>query len=156
MTTWERKYTVVVPGLSRADVWNAWRDVNNWHRWDTDLEYARLDGSFAAGQQFTLKPNGGPRVRITLEAVEHLTSYTDLTHFPLARMWGVHEMSETTTGLELRCCIRVQGPLSFLWRKLVAEGVANGLEKQTRQLIAYVREQERHAETHQQREPTPA
>lgn len=154
--TWEREYTVVVPGVRREDVWNAWRDVNNWHLWDTDLEYARLDGSFATGEQFTLKPRGGPCVRITFEAVKHLTSYTDLTHFPFARMWGIHEMRETAEGLVLRCCIRVEGPLSFLWRKLVAEGVVNGLELQTRQLIAYAREQGRHAEAHHQHEPAAA
>ncbi|MEP6619307.1 MAG: SRPBCC family protein [bacterium] len=143
--TWEREYTVVVPDVTRAEIWNAWRDVNGWHRWDTDIEYARMDGPFEAGQQFTLKPKGGPRVQITFERVEPMVAYTDFTRFPLARMWGIHEMHETERGLELRCCIRVTGPLSFLWRKLVAEGVVNGLEQQTRQLIAYVHERRQHA-----------
>ncbi|MEP6730457.1 MAG: SRPBCC family protein [bacterium] len=143
--SWQREYTTIVPGITREEVWNAWQDVNNWHRWDTDLDYARLDGPFATGSRFTLKPKGGPRVQIEFERVEPLNAYVDLTHFPLARMWGIHEMHDTSDGLALRCCIRIEGPLSFLWRKIVAEGVVNGLEKQTRQLVAYIHARREHA-----------
>jgi len=33
----------------------------------------------------------------------------------------------------------VSGPLGFLWRKLVAEGVAAGIEDQTRRMIERAR-----------------
>jgi len=150
--SWQREYTTVVPGLTREEVWNVWADVNNWHLWDTDLDYAKLDGPFAAGSQFTLKPKGGPRVRIDFDRVEPLSAYVDLTHFPLARMWGIHEMRATEHGLALRCCIRIEGPLSFLWRKIVAEGVAKGLQKQTRQMVAYIhaQRQDAHAQDHRE------
>jgi polyketide cyclase/dehydrase/lipid transport protein len=146
MMAWEREYALTVTDLSRDEVWRAWEDVNHWNRWDDDLEFARLDGAFKKGERFTLKPKGGPRVTIELAEVERLASFTDLTRFPLARMWGTHELRDSSRGLVLRSVIRVDGPLAFLWRKIVAEGVARGLERQTHRLIAYVREQTCHGQ----------
>jgi len=71
-----------------------------------------------------LKPKGGPKVNIRFLRAEALKGYTDLTPFPLARMYGIHDMEETQDGLRLRITIRIEGPLSWLWKKIVAEKVA--------------------------------
>ena len=117
-----------------------WQDVNQWHQWDTDIEYAQLGQPFTAGSQFLLKPKAGPKVKIVLVKVEPEKAFTDLTRFPLAKMYGIHEMSETNDGLEVTHTVRIEGPLSFLWRRIVAEKVAAGLEEQAEKMVQRARE----------------
>lgn len=134
---WESRHERVFPGLRKQDVWAAWADVNNWHRWDDEIEFARMNEPFRAGSRFVLKPRGGPEVKITIVEADPSTGFTDVTNFPLARMYDMHEMVETGEGLKLISTIRMEGLLSLLWRKLVAEGVASGAAKQMEALARF-------------------
>jgi hypothetical protein len=136
---WSRTYSKTVQGVDAARVWNVWTDVNQWHRWQPDIEQARLDGAFAVGNTFMLKPKGGPTVKIELVAVEPNRRFTDLTRFPGARMYGDHEFVSRGDQLEIRTTMRIEGPLAFVWRKIVAEGIVKSMPEQTDQLLAHSR-----------------
>jgi hypothetical protein len=62
-----------------------------------------------------------------------------MTRFPGAKMYGDHEFIVHGDALEIRTTMSIEGPLSFLWRKLVAEGVASGMFEQTERLIDIVK-----------------
>jgi hypothetical protein len=136
---WTKSYSTTVKGIDVDRLWSVWRDVDAWNRWQEDLDFATLEGSFATGSTFLLKPKGGPKVRIELLTVEPNRRFVDLTRFPLARMYGEHEFIARGDAVEIRTSVRVEGVLGFLWRKLVAEGVARSLEEQTRGLVARAR-----------------
>src|SRR5712664_2318172 len=138
---WSRSYSKTVKGLTAATVWAVWADINQWHTWQDEIEYARVDGAFEVGTVFRFKPKGGPRINIELTRVEANAVFVDLTRFPLARMHDSHELIDRGDALEIRTTISVDGPLAFVWRKLVAESVAKGMEVQTERLI----ERARHA-----------
>ena len=133
-------HSLLVTDVDKAAVGSAWSDVNDWRVWDTDLECAKLRGPFHLGAAFVLRPKGGPNVKIRLERVDVLVGYTDLTRFPLARMYGVHDMEETPDGLRLTTTIRVEGILGWLWRKLVAQKVADESPTQLLSLVAFARQ----------------
>lgn len=57
--SWVKTYTFAVKDIKPHQIWQVWADVNNWHLWDTDIEYAHLDGPFAKDSAFSLKPKGG-------------------------------------------------------------------------------------------------
>jgi hypothetical protein len=137
---WERTHKIVVRDLQRAQLWKIWQDVNHWHLWDTDIEFATMDSQFKVGTIFVLKPKGGPKVSIRLTEVEPETAFTDMTQFPLAKMYGIHRMRETADGIEVIHTVRVEGPLGFLWKKLVAAKVAAGLEEQATKMVQRARE----------------
>jgi hypothetical protein len=124
-----------VKGLKAEQVWQVWIDVNRWHTWQPDIEHARLDGTFAVGNTFALKPKGGPRVRIEMIEAEPNRHFTDLTRFPGARMYGSHEFVVRGDELEIRTTMSIDGPLAVLWRIIVAEDVAKGMPEQTEKLI---------------------
>ena len=65
--------------------------------------------------------------------------FIDLTRFPLAKMYDSHELIDRGDELEIKTTISVDGPLSFVWRKLVAENIVDGLKDQTQRLIDKVR-----------------
>jgi hypothetical protein len=136
---WSKTYSKKVKGLTAEQVWQVWTDINQWHTWQSDIEYAKLDGKFKVGSSFLLKPKGSPAVRITLIEVEQNRKFTDLTQFPGAKMYGCHEFIVHEDELEIKTTMRIEGLLSFLWRKIVAENVANGMRQQTENLIEKAR-----------------
>lgn len=136
---WTRSYSKKIKGLSKELVWEVWTDVNQWHMWQDDIEYAKLEGGFEKGGIIRFKPKGGPKIKLHLIEVVPGSVFVDCTNFPLAKMFDRHELIAHGDELEIKSTIRVEGPLSFVWRKLVAEDVANGLEQQTDKLIERVR-----------------
>jgi polyketide cyclase/dehydrase/lipid transport protein len=132
---WSSTHSKTVKGLKTEQVWQAWTDVNQWHTWQPDIEHARLDRAFAAGNTFVLKPKGGPKVNIEIITAEPGSRFTDLTRFPGARMYGNHEFIVRGDELEIRTTMSIDGPLAWLWRKIVAEGVAKGMAAQTERLV---------------------
>ncbi len=94
------------------------------------------------------KPKGGPLIPITLTCVEPTHLFVDLTKFPGARMLDDHEIIQHDDGVEIKTTIRIEGPLAWLWRRLVVNDIVRGLPQQTEQLIARVhrvREQTRNS-----------
>jgi hypothetical protein len=135
---WTRSFSKTVDNLTAAQVWKVWSDVDRWHTWQDDIEYARMNGEFKTGGTFKFKPKGGPDLTLELAEVRPNASFVDVTRFPLARMVDSHELIEHGDSLEIRTTVRVEGPLAFLWRKLVAEDVVKSLPAQTDSLIARV------------------
>lgn len=136
---WSKTYSIKATDLKADQVWKVWADVNQWHTWQDDIEYAKLDGEFKKGNVFRFKPKGGPKFNIELTKVEPNSAFVDLTRFPLAKMYDSHELIDHGDELEIKTTISIEGPLSFVWRKIVAENVANGMKEQTERLIEKAR-----------------
>ena len=136
---WSKSYSKKISGLNLKQVWATWTNVNEWHTWQPDIEQAKLEGEFKVGNIFMLKPKRGPKVNIELIRVEPYKNFTDLTRFPGAEMHGSHEFIEHANELEIKTTMSIRGPLSFLWRKLVAEDVAKGMAAQTESLVNTVK-----------------
>ena len=132
-------HSALATDLSAEQVWSTWTDVNRWHEWQDDIEFARLDAPFTPGSTFTFKPKGGPTIDIELTRVEPNAVFTDLTRFPLARMLDSHELIDRGTSLEVRTTITLSGPLAFLWRKLVVDKIVKDLPHQTERLLQHAR-----------------
>lgn len=127
---WKKSHTIITKAATSQQMWKLFANVNNWHKWDEGIDYARMEGKFEKGNYLTLKPKGAPEVKITLiETVENKT-FTDQTNFPLAVMRGTHIFEETPEGLRVTTTMTVEGILGFLWRKLVAEKIVDGLPKE--------------------------
>ena len=132
---WSKTFSKRVRGVQAEKVWKVWTDVNQWHTWQPNIEYAKLDGDFKVGNRFKLKPKGGPAVSIEIIKAEPGRQFTDLTRFPGAHMFGSHEFISHGDELEIRTTMSIDGFLSFFWKKIVAENVANGMVEQTEALI---------------------
>ena len=104
---WSQTYSKTFKGVPASAVWNIWRDINHWNTWQHDIEYAKLTGDFEVGNTFTLKPKGVSAVTIHLIEVEENKSFTDLTYFPLAKMYGKHEFIQHGDALEIKTTMSV-------------------------------------------------
>jgi hypothetical protein len=134
---WTKTHSIVTREATKEQLWKLFANVNNWHQWDSGIEYARMNGNFEKGNHFLLKPRKGPEVKIELAEVIENRKFVDLTKFPLARMYGEHTFDETPEGLRITTTMKVEGPLGFLWRKIVAEDIANALPEEMVHQVNY-------------------
>lgn len=132
---WNRSYSKIYPGIRRERIWSIWTDVNNWPSWHGDLDYCKLEGPFAVGSFFMLKPKGAPAVKIDLIEIKEGHEFTDCTRFFGARMYDTHKMEETKEGLRLSNKLMVTGPLKWLWILLVAKRVADSVPEEMDALV---------------------
>lgn len=126
---WTKSLSVVTKEVTKEQIWKLTTDINNWKNWDDTVEYSQLLGDFRVGEYFILKPKGGPKVKIKLVEVQPFTKFTDLTKFPLAKMYGEHLYEETADGLKITITMSVSGLLSKLWIKLVAQNIVDNLKQ---------------------------
>lgn len=124
---WTKSYSIVTREITKEQIWKLTTDINNWKKWDDTVEDSQLLGEFRVGNYFLLKPKGGTKVKIKLVEVIENKKFTDLTVFPLAKMYGEHTYEDTSDGLKISVTMTVKGILSFLWVKLVAKGIVDHL-----------------------------
>lgn len=139
MLMWTRTYSKLFKGLQKEKIWHLWTDINNWPKWQDDLEYCKMVGLFELGGYFTLNPKMGKSMKVVL--VESLNSrkFTDCTTFFGAKMYNTHTMEATPEGLKLTNTLVVIGPLKWLWIKLVANSVADSVPDAMETLVNFAR-----------------
>lgn len=133
---WSKSYSTITKEVSKEQLWQLFADVDNWHTWDDGIEYTSMNGPFEQGTIFFLKPKGGPKVKVQLTEVSKPTAFTDVTFFPLAKMYDAHLFEETPDGLKITNTITVTGLLGFLFVKLVANDIVNKLPADVQKQIA--------------------
>ncbi len=126
---WERSHSIVTKEVTKEQMWKLFSDVNNWTAWDHSIEFAKLEWKFETGNHFTFQPKGGPKLKIEIvEAIEN-SIFTDLTKFPWAKMRGNHKLEDTPAGLKITTTMTVDGLLSIVWIKIVAQKIVDSLVK---------------------------
>jgi Polyketide cyclase / dehydrase and lipid transport len=136
---WKRSYTTHTSEVTAEALWDTLADVNNWTTWTTDLEWTKLEGPAALGKDFYLKPKGGPKTRITIIACDRPRHYTDLGHLLLCKMTFIHAFTPTPHGVRIDMEVRMSGPLTFLWSKVIGEKQAADFADHTQALITEAR-----------------
>lgn len=121
--------TKEISGITPEGIFALWADVNNWDKFNNGIEWAKLEGDFAVGNHFVMGLKNKKSVKIKIHEVVKNKKFVDLTVFPLAKMYGEHEIVEKEGRTFLTHAIKIDGLLSPLWRKLVANRVADKLEE---------------------------
>lgn len=134
---WTKSHSIVTKEATKEQMWKLFADVNNWHKWDNGIDYAKMEGKFEKGNFFELKPKGNGKVKIELYETIENQKFIDLTKFPLAKMYGEHIFEEIPEGLKITTTMKVEGILGFLWRKIVAQDIVNGLPIEMVEQVKY-------------------
>lgn len=138
---WKHVYHKNYENVSAQAIWDLWANVNAWPAWHHNLEFCKLNGSFAVNSSFVLKPKNMGPVTITITTLTQGVSFTDCTPFFGAKMYDIHELQETPNGLCIKNTIYVTGPLAWVWRKLVAEKVAYSIPEKIDALVTLARKE---------------
>ena len=111
-----------------------WADMATWPEWNTDTAWVRLDGPFAQGATGTLKPKGGPKVRFTVERLDEHT-FVDVSRMPGGRVTFAHTIEETEAGTRIDVGVNVDGPLGWVWRRILGGGFRASLQSDLDRLV---------------------
>src|SRR6516162_3458904 len=126
--------------IDRHRLFRALADLKRWPEWDDDIEAVEDEGAPDAGSRFTLRLKDGSAVTLTVAAIEPPSIFVDQAKLPLARMQSRHELLPSEGGVtRLRHVITLSGPLAWLWDRLVARKIVQGLPRQTERMAAYAR-----------------
>ena len=111
-----------------------WADMATWPEWNTDTAWVRLDGPFVEGATGVLKPRGGPRVRFTVEQLDDHT-FVDVSRMPGGRVTFAHHIESTAAGSTIRVSVDIDGPLAFVWRRILGDGFRTSLQPDLDRLV---------------------
>lgn len=134
---WQSSFTTTTD-VSAEKLFKTITDFNAWAQWDDGLEYTAIEGPAKTGAAFTLKPKGGPAVKITIEKMWPF-ELVDVAHLPLAKMRTIHKYTREGDTTRIDMQVQIWGPLGFLWRKIIGENQIKDAPKQTQAFIEYAR-----------------
>ena len=132
---WTKSHSIITKAATKEQMWQLFTDVNNWHVWNNEVEYAKLEGKFEAGNHYLIKPKNGQVVKVQLLEVVEYKHCLEFGAFPLAKMYYDHILEETTNGLKITSTITMKGLLSFLWVQLVVKKIAASMPNHVQQQI---------------------
>jgi hypothetical protein len=75
---WQKEYSIETTASAEA-IWSLFRDVSGWTRWNAGIESIELEGPFADGTWFTMKPPGQDAFRSQLIDVRQDEGFIDET-----------------------------------------------------------------------------
>ena len=134
---WKAEYEITTDVPAEA-LYRAIADINSWSKWDTGLEYTRLEGAAKQGAMFVLKPKGGPKVRMS---IDELRPYrlVDTAYLLGAKMRTIHEYKQAGNQTTIHFGIEMWGPLGLFWRKVVGEKQVKEAPVQLAEFVKYAR-----------------
>lgn len=89
---WQTEYSVEVEAGAEA-VWALFCDVAGWKRWNAGIESIEIEGPFADGTWFTMKPPGGEPLRSRLVDVRENEGFVDETLVDDLRVTVAHRLA---------------------------------------------------------------
>lgn len=119
---------------SKASVWRRYVDVPHWSEWSQNgVEWSRLDGPFEVGTKGKSKPPGFPAGRFRLIAVDPEARFVSESRLPGARLVFEHVIEPVGEGVRVTHRATVDGPLAFLYarllRRIIERSLPDGVER---------------------------
>ena len=112
--------TSIATTASPQALWRLFEDVAGWTTWNAGIERITLDGPFAAGSTFEMKPPGMDAFRSTLRDVRPHQGFVDETVLEDTRFLVSHELQALASGgTRVVYAVRVEGPEAAMLGPLV-------------------------------------
>ncbi|WP_035056097.1 SRPBCC family protein [Andreprevotia chitinilytica] len=127
--------------VASAQLFAAKSRIADWPQWDAELEAIGIDVPLQAGAAFWLKPRGGPKVAMRIEALVAPHTFVDIARLPLAQFRTRSEFLPADSGTLVRETFEVFGPLAWLWNRLLVRKMAAGAVEEIHQFAAFVARQ---------------
>jgi carbon monoxide dehydrogenase subunit G len=110
MQTWKTEHSIEITAAPQA-IWAAFRDVASWKRWNAGVEDVALEGPFAAGTWFTMKPAGQDALRSRLVEVRENERFVDETAVGDLVVTVAHRIEALPSGLtRVTYAVEAKGP----------------------------------------------
>lgn len=137
MSRWETN-SKLEARVAAAQVWSkAYADAGAWPEWNAEISRATLDGPLTLGAEARIVFGTGLRLRFRVVEYEEGRLFTDEARLPGARMGHRHLIEPTAGGASrLVNTIYVDGPMAWLWRRILGPAAARTLPEAQRAIVA--------------------
>jgi len=95
--TWHGEHSIETTATPEA-IWAAFRDVPGWKAWNAGIEHIELEGPFADGTWFTMKPPGQDAFRSRLIEVRDNECFVDETRIDDLVVTVAHRIEWVAAG----------------------------------------------------------
>lgn len=123
-----------------AQIWEIWKDVENWKNWDHEIELSRIDGPFQAGTTGCTKFVGTPLFKTLLTEVEPLKTVVQEAYLFLAKVVSCQSMKQVGSKTYVTFQVDIRGPLSFFFasklRRFIVEKIPMEMEEMLKRALA--------------------
>ena len=97
-----------------SDLWEVYRDVENWKNWDTEIEWSKLEGDFQEGSFGQLKAKGAPILKLEITKIVENKRYEYQTNVPFGKLVVDHIIEQKGDLVEFTHSVYFTGPLSCI------------------------------------------
>jgi hypothetical protein len=141
---WQFEHTVITKAKAES-IWKLYSDISTWVEWDKGIEFASLEGPFAAGTRGILQPEGQERLAFELTEVEPLHSFSDVTDIPNAgiQIHFTHRLIQVAQGTSVTHKVTITGPNADHLGPQIGAGMVEGIPHTVDGLVALALERER-------------
>jgi hypothetical protein len=94
---WRGEYGIETSAAAEV-IWNIFRDVPGWKNWNAGIEHIEIDGPFATGTWFTMKPPGEDPLRSRLVDVRENECFVDETRLGELAITVAHRIQSLGSG----------------------------------------------------------
>jgi hypothetical protein len=116
------EHSIVIAAPTEV-VFGLYANIALWPVWDPETVDVHLPQGLNVGAEGWLKPRVGPKAKICIKAVCPGRSFTVEGRLPLCRMVFGHELASVDGKTTATHSVRFDGPLAFLFRRLVGAGI---------------------------------
>lgn len=136
MSRWETA-SVLTADVAASAVWEwAYADATAWPKWNAEIRRADLDRPLDLGASARIVFRTGLRLRFHVVEFEDGRLFTDEAHLPGARMGHRHLVKPADDGgSRLTNTIYIEGPLTWLWRRVLGPAAARTLPDAQRAVV---------------------
>ena len=94
---WQHEFSILTTAEPQA-IWARFVDVAGWPQWNAGVEKIEIDGPFAAGTVFVMRPPGQDAITTRLVEVQKGKSFLDETRLGELRIFVDHRLEPLTGG----------------------------------------------------------
>lgn len=95
-------------------------------------------GPAAVGSRGRMRPASGPAAAFLVTELEPGRVFTNATSLPGAKLIFEHEVTPELDGSIVAVTVRVEGPLSPLWKRILGKSMGSAAHSSVNGLIAHL------------------
>ena len=119
-------------------LYRLWAAPMTWASWDPDVAEVQFSGEAILGASGWMRPSSGPATTFEIVALETDRLLTTTSRMPGAKLLFEHRAEPLDSSTRVTVTIGVDGPLRWLWRRVLGKSFAGAAERNVRGLIDYL------------------
>lgn len=121
-----------------VQIWKVWEDVDNWKKWDREIELSRLDGPFQTGTTGCTKFVKTPPLKTLLKQVEPLRLVVQESYLAFATVISYQSMSQVAGKTRITFQVEIRGLLSIFFACILGRFIKKKIPEEMEEMLKRV------------------